>query len=175
MSDASASPDRGDEGAADRAAQDATTSSDDTGSAVDWQAEAQKWREQSRKHEADYKKSVSALKRLETASMTEQERVVAEAEAKGRASAMSTVAERLVDAEVRAAAAGRDLDTTALLEGLDRSRFLGDDGEPDREAIEAFLDRLAPKQAKRLDLGQGAREGAPNADMNAILRRAAGR
>jgi hypothetical protein len=173
MSDTSGSTETADQGAAETAAHDANGS--DATTEPDWKAEAGKWKELSRKTEADARKAHSELKKLQSASMTEQERAVEEATARGRDEAMAKVASRLVDAEVRASAAGRGIDADALLEGLDRSRFLGDDGEPDREAIETYLDRLAPKQAKRLDLGQGARDGASSADMNSLLRRAAGR
>jgi hypothetical protein len=175
MSDASGSTETAEQGPAETAD---TNAGSETTDATDWQAEAKKWKELSRKNEGDARKAQGELKKLATASMTEQEKAVAEASAQGRAEALAHVAGRLVDAEVRAAAAGRGIDADALLEGLDRSRFLGDDDEPDREAVEAFLDRLAPKSAKRLDLGQGAREGSAgstNSDMNNMLRRAAGR
>lgn len=176
MSDASGSSEMGDQGADETSAQDADTATTSDGT-VDWKAEAEKWKALSQKTEKDAKRTAGELKRLQAASMSDQEKVVAEAEAKGRAQALADMAQRLVDAEVRASAAGRGIDADALLDGLDRSRFVTDDGEPDREAIEQFLDRLAPKQqAKRLDLGQGARDGAATGpDMNSLLRRAAGR
>ena len=173
MSDASGSTETVDQGTTETVDPDATSS--ETTDATDWKAEAAKWKELSRKNESDARKAQGELKKLATASMTEQEKAVAEAAARGHDEALAKVASRLVDAEVRAAAAGRGIDADALLEGLDRSRFLGEDGEPDREAVEVFLDRLAPKQSKRLDLGQGARDGSPNPDMNTMLRRATGR
>jgi len=175
MSDASGSTETAEQAPAETA--EHSNGSEPT-DATDWQAEAKKWKDLSRKNEGDARKAQGELKKLQTASMTEQEKAVAEATAQGKAEALAHMAARLVDAEVRAAAAGRGIDADALLEGLDRTRFLGEDGEPDREAIETFLDRLAPKQAKRLDLGQGAREGsagATNTDMNNLLRRAIGR
>jgi hypothetical protein len=173
MSDASGSTDTGDDGDADKAA-DAKQQSD-TDKAPDWQAEAEKWKALSRQHEKASRNAAGELDKLRKASMTEQEKAVAEAVAKGKSEAFAEFGQRLVEAEVRAAAAGRGIDADALLEGLDRSRFVDAEGEPDRKAIEAYLDRLAPKQAKRLDLGQGARDGVDHADMNSMLRRATGR
>jgi len=46
---------------------------------------------------------------------------------------------------VRAAAAGRVADVDALLEGINPAKFLTDDGEPDRDAISVWVDRIAPK------------------------------
>lgn len=172
MSDASGSTDTGDQGNTDTA----PDAKDPTAESPDWQAEVDKWKGLSRQHEKAERAAQNELKRLQQASMSDQEKAVVEATAKGHSDALAKVAHRLVDAEVRAAAAGRGIDADVLLEGLDRPRFLGDDGEPDRESIEAYLDRLAPKSTKRLDLGQGARDGTPsNTDMNALLRRAAGR
>ena len=105
------------------------------------------------------------LEQLRKASMTDTEKAITEAKAAARAEVLAEVGASLVDAEVRAATMGRQLDADALLDGLNRSRFLGDDGKPDRAAITEWLDRLAPKgEVKRTatDTGQGAR-GAPAA------------
>lgn len=134
----------------------------DTGS--DLTAELEKWKSQARKHEQRAKANAEAAKELEklrSESMTEQERAVEAAKAATRAEILVEVGSRLVDAEVRAAAAGRSVDVDALLDGLDRSRFLSDDGEPDRDAIASWVDRIAPQgndtPPPRVDLGQGVR------------------
>src|SRR5690349_21508203 len=109
--------------------------------------------------------------------MSEQEKAVAEAEQRGVQSATAKVGARLVRAEFRAAAAGR-VETDALsayLEDVDLTKFLGDDGEPDTKAIEARIARLGGS-AKRTDFDGGARTPAGKpADMNSLIRRAAGR
>lgn len=153
------------------------TTSTETGGA-DLQAEVDKWKALSKKNEDRAKANATAAKELEdlkAKSMSEQEKAVATAKEEGKTEARRESALRLVDAEVRAAAAGRKVDVDALLEGLDRTRFVDDDGEPDTKGISAWLDKLAPKDG-RVDLGQGARGGSGNgADMNAMLRQAAGR
>lgn len=114
----------------------------------------------------DNKAAADELERIKREALPEQERLVAEAEARGTANATAKLAGRLVDAEIKAAATGRSVDVDALLEGLDRTRFLTDDGEPNTAAISAWIDRLAPvtdtSAASVVDLGQGAR---PNAQM----------
>jgi hypothetical protein len=104
--------------------------------------------------------------------MTDQEKAVEAAKAEARSEALKTVGVRLVDAEVKAACAGRKVDVAALLEGLDRTKFLTDDGEPDSDAIEKWVDKVAPSKAGPLDLGQGARgrNGSGGSDMNALIR-----
>lgn len=135
-------------------------------------------RTEAAKHRTEARRLADELETLRAQSMTEAEKAVDEARKAGRAEARAELGVRLVDAEVRAAAAGRSVDVEALLEGLDRRRFMTDDDEPDTKAITAWLDRIAPAASTRqLDLGQGARNGgaAGAADMNALLRRATGR
>lgn len=157
----------------------------DTGEGdTDWEAEAKKWKDLARKHEERSKANLTAAKELEQlrqSAMTEQEKAVAAAKAEGRTEALRTIGARLVDAEVKAAVAGRNVNVEALLDGLDRSRFLDDEGEPNTRAINAWVEKLAPpvdptRTAWPPDLGQGARGAPPSgADMNSMLRRAAGR
>jgi hypothetical protein len=135
-----------------------------TGGPADLAAEIEKWKAQARKHEDRAKANAAAAKELEqvrAAAMTDQERAVAEARAQARTETLKEVgAERVADA-VRVAAAGRLVDVDALLEGLDRTRFLDADGQPDVAAITTWVDRVAPKPSEGPagfpDLGQGAR------------------
>lgn len=115
------------------------------------------------------------LEKIEAASMSETERAVAEAKKVGRAEALAAVGKRLARSEFRAAAAGRiepsQLD--GFLEYADTSKFLNDDGEPDSKAIEAAIKRLAG--STRTDFDGGVRtNGDRKADMNSLIRRAAG-
>ena len=99
---------------------------------------------------------------------------VAEAKAAARAEALAEVGSKLVSAEIRAAAAGRleAMALDALISALDARRFITDEGEPDRDAIAAFIEGIAPKpqddgRSPLLDLGQGARGGDnPSAALN---------
>lgn len=142
---------------------------DTAGDAPDTAAELDKWRSLARKHEERAKANAAAVKELEqlkAQSMSDTEKAIAAARLEAAAEAAKVYGGRLVDAEVKAAAAGRPVDIDALLEGLDRTRFLGDDGDPDTAAIAAWVDRVAPAPEPeptgppRLDLGQGSR-GAP--------------
>lgn len=124
-------------------------------------AEAAKWKALARKHEERAKANESAAKELEkvkAASMSDQEKAVEAARQEARAATLLEVAgERVADA-VRLAAAGTDLDVDALLDGLDRSRFVTDDGQPDADKVKGFVESIAPKApAAPPDLGQGAR------------------
>lgn len=139
-----------------------------------YRSEARKWEDRS-KANAGAARELDALRRQ---SMSDTERAVAEAVSTARAEMAAAYGGRLVEAQVRAAAAGRPVDADALLDGLDRKRFLGDDGEPDTKAIAAWLDKVVPRSTEPvpLDLGQGQRPTGPTgADMNARLRQAAGR
>jgi hypothetical protein len=131
---------------------------------VDWKAEAEKWKTDARKHEERAKKNAESVRELEKfrqQSMTDQEKAIDAARSEGRAEALRTSAAKVVDAEVRAAAAGRTVDVDALLEGLDRSRFIDDDGEVDAAAIAKWIERVAPvTDPSRPDLGQGVRPGS---------------
>ena len=141
---------------------------------TDWAAEAEKWKAQARKHEERAKANANAAKeldKLKQEAMTEQERAVEQARQEARAEALREVGADRVDDAVRAALAGRDVDDDALLEGLDRSRFLDEDGQPDRDRIAAWVDRIAPKPTEStqdtgggfVDLGQGARPAGSDA------------
>lgn len=149
---------------------------------TDWKAEAEKLTREARKWEDRAKQNHTAAKELETLrqqSMTETERAVAAARAEAAQEVALRYGSRLVDAEVRAAAAGRTIDVSTLLEGLDRSRFLTEDGEPDVKAISAWVDKLSPPPVEPAkpgfpDVGQGARgtasSASPSTAMNSLLR-----
>lgn len=128
---------------------------------VNWEAEAAKWKALSRKNEERAKANAEAqteLERIRNESLPEAEKAVEAAKAEGRKQALIEVAERLVDAEFRVAAQGRNINVASLVEGIDRSRFISEDGEVDAEKVKAFIDGLSPKQ--KADLGQGNR-GTP--------------
>lgn len=120
-----------------------------------------------RKAAADAVKAQKAAERALTqqqqATMTEQERAVAVAKAEGRTEALRELGVTRAADAVRLLAAGRPIDIEALIEGVDLSRYVGEDGEPDRKALEAWLDRVAPKATEQTttptfpDLGQGSR------------------
>lgn len=92
------------------------------------------------------KAATAELEKLRQATATDQEKAVMAAKAEGRTEALREAGIGRVDDAVRAAAGGRSVDVDALLEGLDRTRFLDDDGAPDRDAIQAWIDRIVPAQ-----------------------------
>lgn len=147
---------------------EATTQTVDT-TGDDPAKEIEKWKNLARKHEDRAKSNDRAAKELEALkqqTMTDVEKAAAQARSEGRTEALIEVGAKLVDAEVRAAAAGRPVDVDALLEGLDRSRFLDDNGDANQTAIAAWVDRVAPKPdedtatTRSFDLGQGHRPDA---------------
>lgn len=133
-----------------------------TTDATDTAAELAKWKALAQKHEERAKANHSAkleLEKLQAAQMTEQEKAIAEATAKARAEVMAEVGSSLVEAEFKAASAGRDIDLPELLENLDRSKFLTEDGKPDAARIGQFVAKIAPvKRQAATDTGQGARK-----------------
>jgi hypothetical protein len=140
--------------------------------ADDLTAEVEKWKTQARKNEQRAKANADAAKELEKLKregMSDQERAVEEARAAARAEALAEVgSERAADA-IRLAAKGRVSDVEALIEGIDATRFLGEDGKPDREAIAAWVDRIAPPADENAppafpDLAQGPRRQATTSD-----------
>lgn len=129
---------------------------------------------------AAYRKQLRAaeneLRKVREASMSEQEKAVAEAEARGRTAAMADAGKRLALAEIRAAAAGTvEADTLAgFLEYADMARFVGDNGEPDTKAIAAAVKRLGGSRGAAPDFDGGARGTSQQNDMNSLIRRSAG-
>lgn len=133
------------------------------GDGQDLAAELEKWKSMARKLEVRAKSNAKAaeeLEQLRSQSMTDQEKAVREAFDQGRAEARREAAGELVAAEIRVSAAGRQVDADALLEGLDPTRFLTDDGKPNGEAIKAWMEKVAPAARQPdpiVDLGQGPR------------------
>jgi hypothetical protein len=146
---------------------DVSATQPETGDAKDWKAEAEKWRALSRETEKKAKANAQELEQLRQQSMSDQEKAVAAARAEGRAEGLAIGTQRVVRAEIRAAAAGRltaeQLD--ALLEATNLAVFIGEDGEVDEAKVLRFVNGIAPtpdeaEQATRQgfpDLGQGAR------------------
>lgn len=122
------------------------------------------------------KSASTELEQLRQQTMSDQEKAVQKARDEGRTEALKETGVKLVDAEVRGLTSGRNVDADALLEGIDRSKFLDDNGDPDRKAIKAWVDKIAPAGNGTNgngfpDLGQGNRGGAgAGSDMNALIR-----
>jgi hypothetical protein len=113
------------------------------------------------------------LNELRRAQMSESEKAVAEAETRGRQAAAAEFGSRLARSAFDALAARRnpDVDTDQIVEFVDMRRFLDDDGEVDRKALQSAVDRLVPERPTGPpSFDGGARTTAPNTDMNAIIR-----
>lgn len=145
---------------------------------VDWKAESRKHERRAKenaKKARDNAAAAAELTKLREAAMSEQEKAVAAALETGRAEGLKAGSTKLAGAEIRAALAGRSVDADALLEGLDLAHFVDDTGEPDREAILAWVERVAPTpeapdpMAQAFpDIGQGQRTDAAAAKNSAL-------
>jgi transposase-like protein len=125
--------------------------------------------EASRKWENRAKKSQSELEKLRRAGMSPDEKALDDAKAEGARTEREKVGQKLVAAEIRAQGAGiitreqYDL----LVDGLNLDKFLDDDGDVDTAKVEALIKGIAKpdtgeddKKKRRLDSGQGRRQGA---------------
>lgn len=106
-------------------------------------AEERASRREAEKRLKDMQVKLDRLDELERQNMTEQEKAVAQARAEARQEAMVSSSQRLVRAEVRAAAAGKlaDPDDAAFLIG-DLAGYVDGDGEVNTKAIAKAIDAL---------------------------------
>jgi hypothetical protein len=116
------------------------------GSATDWEAKYKEVLGHSRdweKRAKDNKTAADELATLKASQMSDQEKAVADAEAKGRTAAVSEYGKELAAArfEVAATKAGVQLGEAAAL--IDMAQFVGDDGKPDTKAIDAAVKQLS--------------------------------
>ena len=96
--------------------------------------------------------------RLRQQHMTDHEKALQAARAEGRAEAFKAAGLRVAAAEFRALAAGKLADPATVLEVLDLSRFVGDEGEVDLVGLTALVDKLAAALGTDRD-GRGRRAG----------------
>ena len=112
------------------------------------------------------------LNQFRQSSMSEAEKAVAEAEARGRAAASQEFGQKLARSELVAAAARRNPTYDLPLEYVNLSGLVGDDGEPDAKAIKAAVDRLVPAAETAppsFDGGPRQKSSAPPS-MDALIR-----
>jgi hypothetical protein len=101
---------------------------------TDWKAEARKWETRAKENS----KAVTELDKLKAKTMSETEKAVAEAEARGRTAAVTDFGSRLAAAEIKAALTGVVSDPNVIVEDLNLARYLTDDGEVDSKAVAAL-------------------------------------
>lgn len=129
------------------------------------------WRHQSRKHEdrvksmGDYDTLKAERDDLKAKHQTADEKALEAAKKEaleaGAASERAKIAPRLVAAEFKSANAGRiPADRlSAILDGLDPTKFLTSDGEVDADKVQQYVDGIAPADGKKWpDMGQGRRQ-----------------
>ena len=89
------------------------------------------------------KKFERELMDLKNNALSESEKAIEEARSTGRKEGAKSAGVRLAAAEFRAKAAEAKLPGVAsLLEVIDLTRFVDDDGEPDAELIQATIDKI---------------------------------
>lgn len=143
------------------------------GAEPDWKAEARKWEKRAKDNNTE-------LEKLRTASMTEQEKAIAEAETKGRTAAASEYGQKLAAAEFRAAVAAAGIDLGEAAEYIDVTRFVGDDGEVNVAAIKSAVtkfSKLAPAKGPGRsggDLGGGSGDQPASLDQQIAQAKADG-
>lgn len=116
---------------------------------IEGKAALESERKARRDAEKQAKAATAELDKLRQATATDQEKAVMAAKAEGRTEALREAGIGRVEDAIRAAAGGRNVDIDALLDGVDRTKFLDDDGNPDRDAIQAWIDRLAPAEQEQ--------------------------
>lgn len=121
------------------------------------------------------------LDALKKSSMTDSEKLIADAKDAGRAEASATFGTRLVKSEFIAQAAKHNpaFDTAKILDDLNLARYVDDDGEPDTKAIAEAVTRLVPAAGgtipQSLDLGTRTIPATKTGGMSDLIRKGAGR
>jgi len=125
------------------------------------------WKHQSKKHERTSKDNFNELEKVRKANQTAEEKALDQARSEGEKAGIAKAAPKLVRAEMVVAANGRLTGKAidSLLESLDHTKLLSDDGDVDTDKVAALIEGIAgPKSDKddtkrqRRDLGQGKRE-----------------
>lgn len=163
-----------DGGGADSAGSSTDTGTD--GKDEDWKGRARTWESRAK---ADARELAKVRRELETArkaQMSESEKAIEAARAEGEKTGRSAATGLLVQARLEAALAHVDDEARdALIDGVNTARFITEDGTPDGNAIKSWAEKVAPRKATSVDLGQGRRPASKPTDMNSIIRAAAQR
>jgi hypothetical protein len=83
------------------------------------------------------------LTKLKQAQLSASEKAIEKARGEGRQEALKAAGSRLAAAEFRAQAAGKIPDPQTLLDTMDLSRFVDDDGEPNAKLIGQVIEKLS--------------------------------
>lgn len=149
---------------------------------IDWQAS-------SRKQERENKKLRDQLAAAQAQGQTDAEKAIETARKEGETTATKAANARILRSEVKSLAVGKLADPSDALPllrdrlGDDLDGLVDDKGDVDEKAVKAEIDALikekphlaaSGQQIPGVPLGQHGQAGAPD-DMNALLRRTAGR
>lgn len=129
---------------------------------LEWyKAESEKWKTFSRKHEDAEKALKDKLAKIEDASKSDADKALSKARQEGEAAGAKKSSERLAKLALKAAAAEKGA-TLPDLEALNLARFVDEDGEPNDEAIEKFVNSLGggSRFPSGSDLGIGRQGGS---------------
>lgn len=157
---------------------------DDDDSDSDPDEELAKWKKMARKWERRAKESSKAitetrkeLDELKRRTMSDQDKEIEKAKEEARNEVRAQVGAKLVEAEIKVKAAGRLSDEAieTLIENLNTSKFLTDDGDVDTDMVAELVDGIVPAKGddndpgkgkgKRPDMGQGRRKGSSKASV----------
>lgn len=139
------------------------------------QAEVEKWKGLARKHEDRAKANAADASKAKTVEqqLSELQQRLSDRDAADAQKTAVLASEKLTARLVRAGLT--DEDATVIAANVDASRLVKD-GSPDAKAIDelaASLAKVASRPAP--DPDQGRKNGSVPADMNALIRQAAGR
>ncbi len=105
----------------------------------------------------NYSQASKELDEYRQSQLTEQERLVSQAEEATRKEVRVEFASKLVEAELKSALKHRNVTGDAIL-GFNKESFIDVDGDVDSEAIAAWVEAHSTQtEAPKPDLGQGAR------------------
>jgi hypothetical protein len=132
---------------------------------VDLAAEVEKWKSLSRKNEQQAKANAQAAKELEElrrSQLSDTDRLIEQTKTETAREIRTEFAQKLVDAELKAALNGRVLEGNALLD-FNRSAFITEGGEIDFASIQSWVEAHSKTASLSVpDLGQGARGSNPS-------------
>lgn len=150
------------------------TGSDQT----DWKSHARQWETKAKADAKRAEELAAEVERLKAASMSDAEKAIEAAKAEGQKLGLAAGVGEAVAARLEAALSHLpDAQRDALIDSVSRDRFVGSDGKPDRAAIKAWAEQVAPKPDPKNGfppLGQGQRTTPPATSMSALIRQKAG-
>jgi hypothetical protein len=144
---------------------------------TDWKTHARTWEDRAKQNLAEVERLKAENEKFRQQSLSEAEKALEAARAEGEKAGLAKATPLIVQSELKGALAHLpDDQRTALLDGIDPGRFVGQDGAPDSGAIKAWAEKVAPpvQQPRGGGLPLGTRTPAKTTDMNDLIRQHAG-